>query len=174
MVRLVIDKGDASVPAEVHVLSLKEAIEKATAFHLDLVGINLQQDPPVIKAVNYKKLLYDQKKKIKAAAASSHDSTTEGLKKKPKEWSFKTGIDPNDLLRKLRNVVDYLEKGYQCNILIQTKRRHKRSVGGGEEEVNLIMSTIHDFCKDVVAPQTGPPVLKGNGRSLRLQPKRNK
>jgi len=178
-VRLVLDKGagDGKTPPEVNIVSLNDALKTAEEHNLDLIGININQDPPVIKAVNYKKLMYDQKKKQKKAkAASSLDESSEGIGKKPKEWSFKTGIDPNDLRRKLTSVVEYLKKGYQCNITIQTKGRHRYSDGGGKNEVDSIVDAINEYCVDYVSNKDLKPTSRegSNNKNLRLQPKRSK
>jgi len=170
-VRLVLDKG-LGEPPEVNVVPLNDAINQADEFNLDLIGINLNHSPPVIKAVDYKKLLYDEKKKAKEVPS---DPTAEGIKKKPKEFSFKTGIDINDLGRKLSNIVDFLTKGYQCNVQVQLKRRHKRSEDGGKNEISRIITTVNEYCGDYLSNKITPVNKEGSHTtSIRLQPKRNK
>ncbi|HQB47973.1 MAG TPA: translation initiation factor IF-3, partial [Bacteroidales bacterium] len=66
VVRLVGDNIEQSI------ISVKEAIEIAKQHELDLVEISPAANPPVCKLMDYKKFLYDQKKKqkeIKAKAA---------------------------------------------------------------------------------------------------------
>ena len=180
-VRLILDKEPGRTPPEVNIISLDEAITTASEYSLDLVGINLTQDVPVLKAVNYKKLLYDTKKKKKITDKNS-------IQKKPKEWSFKTGIDPNDLKRKLNTCVDYLKKGYQCNIVIQIKRKHKVWIKKNDdgtvddtivekpnEHVVSIINTVNEYCKDVISNKELTMVSKGSRghtKSIRLHPKR--
>jgi len=50
---------------EVGVYSTRDALAKATALELDLVMITEKAEPPVCRIVDYKKFLYDQKKKQK-------------------------------------------------------------------------------------------------------------
>ena len=47
------------------VVSVKEALKIAEEQELDLVEISPKADPPVCKVIDYKKFLYEQKKKQK-------------------------------------------------------------------------------------------------------------
>ena len=51
---------------ESKIISLKEALNKANELNLDLVEISPNAEPPVCKLIDYKKFIYDQKKKQKA------------------------------------------------------------------------------------------------------------
>ena len=82
-VRLLIDKGRGQ-KSEIEVMSLMEAIGKSTELEVDLVEINLQQEIPVISAVDFQKLLYAKSKSSSGAGASSSSST-----KPTKEFKFK-------------------------------------------------------------------------------------
>ena len=53
------------------VISSREAQAMAEAEELDLVMIAENADPPVCKIIDYKKFLYDQKKKQKEIAAKA-------------------------------------------------------------------------------------------------------
>jgi len=46
-------------------MPIKEALELARELGLDLVEISPNADPPVCKVIDYKKFLYQQKKKQK-------------------------------------------------------------------------------------------------------------
>ena len=46
-------------------MSIKDALRKAQESELDLVEISPNAEPPVCKIVDYKKFLYEQKKKQK-------------------------------------------------------------------------------------------------------------
>ena len=50
---------------EVGIYSTQEALKIAQSLELDLVEISPQADPPVCKAIDYKKFLYEKKKKEK-------------------------------------------------------------------------------------------------------------
>ena len=50
---------------EVGVYSTREALAKAEELELDLVEISPKADPPVCKIIDYKKFLYEPKKREK-------------------------------------------------------------------------------------------------------------
>ena len=55
--RLVVDEGRGN-PSSIEVVSLLQAMETARDLDVDLIGIDLEQDPPVVKASDYTKLAY--------------------------------------------------------------------------------------------------------------------
>lgn len=55
---------------------------------MDLVGINLQQEYPIIKAVDYNKLLYDESKKKSVKGTSGKVNTAQVRK----EFQFKVRL----------------------------------------------------------------------------------
>ena len=56
---------------EVGVYPFPQALEKAVELGLDLVEISPKADPPVCKIMEYKKFLYEQKKRDKAMKAKA-------------------------------------------------------------------------------------------------------
>jgi len=61
-VRLVIDRG-SDVKPDIKLMSLTQAIATTGELGVDLVAINLQQEYPILKAVDYNKLQYEESKK---------------------------------------------------------------------------------------------------------------
>ena len=51
------------------VMSVRDALSLAKELELDLVEISPKADPPVCRIIEYKKFLYDQKKKQKEMKA---------------------------------------------------------------------------------------------------------
>ena len=82
MVRLVIDEGPTQ-PSSIDVVPLREAMETAFDLDVDLIGINLNQDPPVVKAQDYTKLAYK---------ASAKKQQTKSDKKPTKEFKFRVSV----------------------------------------------------------------------------------
>ena len=123
-VRLVVDKG-AGNPPETDVVSLQSAIDTANHIGLDLMEISLQQDIPVIKALDYSRLLFEQSKssgggKQKGGGKKGKGGGGSGLA--VKEFKFKAGIADNDLERKAENMIKYLVKGHRCQVTIIASR----------------------------------------------------
>jgi translation initiation factor IF-3 len=86
------------------VLSAREAQAMAEAEELVLVMISETADPPVCKIIDYKKFLYDQKKKQKEIAAKA-------MKVVIKEIRFGPQTDDHDYEFKLKHARKFLEEG---------------------------------------------------------------
>jgi translation initiation factor IF-3 len=127
-------------PATVQVISLSTAIQLASQYEVDLLAINMEQDPPVIKAVNVQKLLYKESK-TSTGSSSSNAGSSSNQQKAVKEFQFKTCIGDHDLHRKVENMIAYLKKGHACQVMIQLNKRfakkntteHTNTVGEGSE-----------------------------------------
>jgi len=115
-VRLVVEtesRGDVST--ETKIVTLIEAIEQSSKLGLDLIGVSIEQSPPVIRAQDYAKMAYRASKRASKNEASK--------KKKPtKEIKFGAGIADNDLARKVGDVLKYLEKGHNCQVTATCRR----------------------------------------------------
>lgn len=91
--------------ATAQLLSLPQAIQLSLKEKLDLIGISLQQDVPVLRLDQYKAFLYRHEKENK--------TTT---RKTTKEVHMQHKIAPHDMERKLQQVTKFIEKGHICVI----------------------------------------------------------
>jgi len=162
-IRLLIDQGRES-PPDVQVLSLSKAITISGERSVDLVAINLKQDVPIVKAIDYQKFMYDQKKK-----SSGSNKNSNNTKKAVKEYSFRAGIQDNDLQRKAENMISYLEKGHNCQVVITVRRRYMTEDGMA---VSGTLERIQNFVQEYGEP-TGKMKQNGYGNraSLMFQPR---
>ncbi len=101
MVDVVRVVGENVEPA---VLSTPDALKLAKELELDLVEISPKADPPVCRIVEYKKFLYDQKKKQKEIKAKQQKVTV-------KEIRFGPNTDDHDFQFKLKHARKFLEEG---------------------------------------------------------------
>lgn len=86
-VRVVTDVGKKESPPQVTIQPLGEAYEHAKQLKLDLIEIDLKQTPPVLRAADYGKMMYQLKKKTKAVQASGGGTKQLATK----EYKFKVG-----------------------------------------------------------------------------------
>jgi len=130
-VRLVIDQGPTE-PSVIEVVNLLNAMETSLEMDVDLIAVALDKDPPVIKAVDFSKLAYRQQKAgvaPSAGAAKAATKTKKGKKKTvvdgkvTKEFKFRAKIETHDLERKVKNMIQYLSKGHNCQITVSASRR---------------------------------------------------
>src|SRR4249920_3055246 len=109
-VRLV---GDNVTPG---VYPTLEALQIARQLDLDLVEISPNADPPVAKAVEYKKFLYEKKKKEKEMKANSKQSEV-------KEIRFTPGTDDHDFDFKSKHAEKFLKEGNKVKCYVQFRGR---------------------------------------------------
>ncbi len=103
MVRLV---GEGVEP---RIVSSREAYNIAQDAGLDLVEISPSANPPVCKVMDYKKFLYDQKRKQKEIKAKS-------AKVVVKEIRLGPNTDDHDFNFKLKHAEKFLEDGAKVKV----------------------------------------------------------
>jgi len=86
------------------VMSTPAALALAKELELDLVKISPNADPPVCRIIEYKKFLYDQKKKQKEIKAKQQKVVV-------KEIRFGPNTDDHDFNFKLKHAKKFLEEG---------------------------------------------------------------
>ncbi|MCU0423139.1 MAG: translation initiation factor IF-3 [Bacteroidia bacterium] len=98
------------------VFSISEALKLAEELELDLVEISPNAVPPVCRIVDYKKFLYEQKKKKKELKANS-------VKQEVKEIRFGPNTDEHDFEFKLKHAEKFLNDGNKVRAFVFFKGR---------------------------------------------------
>lgn len=98
------------------IYNLKDALELADEQGLDLVEISPKASPPVCKIVDYKKFLYERKKKQKEIKAKT-------AKVVVKEIRLGPNIDDHDFNFKLKHAIKFLEDGAKVKVDVFFKGR---------------------------------------------------
>jgi translation initiation factor IF-3 len=93
-----------------------DALKIAQALELDLVEISPTADPPVVKAIDYKKFLYEKKKKEKEMKANAKQSEV-------KEIRFTPGTDDHDFDFKAKHAEKFLKEGNKVKCYVQFRGR---------------------------------------------------
>ena len=96
---------------ESKIISIKEALHKASEMNLDLVEISPNAEPPVCKLIDYKKFIYDQKKKQKAIKAKT-------IKVVVKELRFGPNTGEHDFNFKLKHAIKFLKDGFKVKAFV--------------------------------------------------------
>ncbi|HAI82818.1 MAG TPA: translation initiation factor IF-3 [Chitinophagaceae bacterium] len=94
----------------------QEALRIAQSLELDLVEISPNADPPVCKAIDYKKFLYEKKKKEKEMKANAKQSEV-------KEIRFTPSTDDHDFDFKAKHAESFLKEGNKVKAYVQFKGR---------------------------------------------------
>jgi len=101
---------------ETAILPLRDAIRVAEELELDLVEISPTANPPVCRVMDYKKFLYEQKKKQKEMKAKS-------AKVVIKEIRLGPNTDDHDFDFKLKHAQKFLEEGAKVKVDVFFKGR---------------------------------------------------
>lgn len=142
------------------IYSLKEALVIAQDLELDLVEINPKLDPPVCKILDYKKFLYEQKKKQKQLKAKQ-------TKVVVKEIRFGPQTDEHDYEFKKKNARKFLEEGSKVKSLVFFKGRSIVYKDQGEILLLRLARDLEDCAK-----VEQMPYMEGKRMFLILTPKK--
>ena len=96
---------------EPKVVSIDEALRISTSLGLDLVEISPNAEPPVCKVIDYKKFIYDQKKKQKAIKSKAQKVVI-------KELRFGPNTGEHDFNFKLKHAQKFLQDGAKVKAFV--------------------------------------------------------
>jgi translation initiation factor IF-3 len=142
------------------IMNTREAIRMAEEMGLDLVEISPTANPPVCKIVDYKKFLYERKKKQKEIKAKS-------AKVVVKEIRLGPNIDDHDFNFKLRHAIKFLEEGAKVKVDVFFKGRTIIYKEKGEYILLKFAADLEEFGKVEQLPR-----LEGKRMIMVIAPKK--
>lgn len=142
------------------IYNIKEAIEMAEDQGLDLVEISPAASPPVCKIVDYKKFLYERKKKQKEIKAKT-------AKVVVKEIRLGPNIDDHDFNFKLKHAIKFLEDGAKVKVDVFFKGRMIIYKEKGELVLLKFAQELEDYGKVERLPK-----LEGKRMIMIIAPKK--
>lgn len=143
---------------EPKVYSINDALEIARDLGLDLVEISPNAQPPVCKVVDYKKFLYDQKKKQKELKAKASKTVI-------KEIRFGPQTDDHDYTFKKNHAIKFLKEGSKVKAFVFFKGRSILFKEQGEILLLRFANELEDYGK----PEQ-MPVLEGKKMIMVIAP----
>jgi translation initiation factor IF-3 len=142
------------------IYNIREAIQMADEQGLDLVEISPTASPPVCRIVDYKKFLYEKKKKQKEMKAKS-------TKVIVKEIRLGPNIDDHDFNFKLKHAVKFLEDGAKVKVEVYFKGRMIVYKDKGELVLLKFAQELEEYGKVERLPK-----LEGKRMIMILAPKK--
>ena len=142
------------------VYSREEALRLSQELELDLVEISGNAVPPVCRIVDYKKFLYEQKKKQKEMKAKQVNVTV-------KEIRFGPNTDDHDFSFKLKHAQEFLKEGSKVRAYVFFKGR---SIVFKERGEILLLKFIQELA-DMGVPELLPK-LEGKKMFVVIAPKK--
>ena len=155
-VRLVGDNVEPSV------MPIREALDKSIEFGLDLVEISPNAKPPVVKIMDYKKFLYEQKKREKAMKAKASKVTV-------KEIRFGPNTDDHDYEFKKKHAEGFLKDGAKLKAYVFFKGRSIVYKDKGEILLLKLAQELEEVGKVEQLPR-----LEGKRMTMFIAPKNKK
>ncbi len=143
-------------------LSTTDALKIAREEGLDLVMISEKADPPVCKILDYKKFLYDQKKKQKEIKNNAQKVVV-------KEIRFGPNTDEHDFEFKKKHAVKFLEEGSKIKSYVFFKGRSILFKDKGEILLLRLATEVEEL--GIVESM---PKLEGKRMIMMLAPKKKK
>lgn len=147
---------------EPQVMSTAEAIKLAEAQELDLVEISPKAEPPVCKILDYKKFLYNQKKKQKELKAKQSKVII-------KEIRFGPNTDDHDFNFKLAHARKFLEEGSKLKAYVFFRGRTIVFKDRGE----ILLLKLAQELTDVGTVESMPK-LEGKRMTIMINSKKGK
>lgn len=147
---------------EVAVYPLKQALSIAEELGLDLVEISPNAEPPVCKVMEYKKFVYEQKKREKAMKAKA-------TKVVIKEIRFGPNTDDHDYEFKKKHGEKFLKEGAKLKAYVFFKGRSIIYKDQGEILLLKLAQELEEFGKVEQMPK-----LEGKRMTMFIAPKKSK
>jgi len=140
----------------------RQALSMADDQGLDLVEISPKADPPVCKIIDYKKFLYDQKKKQKEMKSKAQKVVV-------KEIRFGPNTDDHDFNFKLNHAEKFLEEGAKVKAYVFFKGRSILFKDKGEILLLRLAQSLEE-----IATVESMPKLEGKRMIMMIAPKKKK
>jgi translation initiation factor IF-3 len=131
-------------------MSSYEASKLAEENEMDLILINENQNPPIVRIEDYKKFLYDFEKAEKEKKKNSVKSVTKEIQLSPE-------ISDNDLNTKIKKGIEFLEDNNKIKCVLQLKGRQKATPQRGE----VVMLKYAAGVDEVGTPESLPKLDSG-------------
>lgn len=142
------------------VYQLSKALSIAQSLELDLVEISPKASPPVCKILEYKKFLYEQKKRDKVLKAKTSKIIV-------KEIRFGPNTDEHDYEFKKKHAEKFLKEGAKLKAFVFFKGR---SIIFKEKGQILLLRLAQDL--EDIGKVEQMPVLEGKKMIMFISPKK--
>ncbi len=147
---------------ETGIYNTRQAIDWAQEMDLDLVEISPKADPPVCKIIDYKKFVYDKKKKDKEIKART-------VKTVIKELRFGPNTDDHDFDFKLKHAKKFLEEGAKVRAYVHFRGRSIVFKDRGELLLLKLLKELEEYGAAEELPK-----LEGRRMFVIIAPKKKK
>lgn len=141
------------------ILSIGEAMDKASTLGLDLVELQPNSEPPVCKILDYGKYKYQAQKRANEARKKQKIIEVKEIKLRP-------NIDIHDYQVKMKAVHKFIEGGDKVKITLRFRGREMAHVELGTALLDRVRAEVEDYAKLESSPK-----MEGRQMIMVLAPK---
>ena len=141
------------------ILTIDDALRKADEFGLDLVELQPNAEPPVVKILDYGKYKYQAQKRASEARKKQKVIDVKEIKLRP-------NIDSHDYEVKMRSVRKFLGSGDKVKITLRFRGREMAHVELGSQLLERVREDIEEEAKIESLPK-----MEGRQMIMVLAPK---
>ncbi len=120
------------------VLPIQKANDLAREAGLDLVEVAPNADPPVCRISDFRKILYEKKRKAREAKRKQKHIDIKEIKIRPR-------IDKHDLMIKVKHAEEFLKAGNKVRVTMMFRGREMMYV----DQAKLLMDKVIEMLADV-------------------------
>ena len=142
------------------VMKRNEAMRLAQDMGLDLVEVGPDQNPPVVRLMDYGKFKFDQSKRAKEARKASR--ATSQLKK----VRLTAKIAENDVAQKTKRVLGFLQDGAKVQVFVRFRGRERAHPELAMDVLRRVAKGVADYAR-----LEQKPVMEGRTLSMMLAPR---
>lgn len=132
-------------------MSADKANALAKSAGLDLVLVADKEEPYVCRIMDFGRLQYDRKKKIR-------DQKKTHVAQKMKEVKFRIRIEKHDYDYKIQHAISFLQKGYKLKASLMFRGREMAHKDFGFELMTGVVEDLKEFGK----PESDPKLMGRN------------
>ncbi len=125
---------------------MKDALQEARKYDLDLVEVAPNANPPVCKILDYGKYKYELEQKLKRARKHQSQIVVKEIKLRPK-------IDKHDFEVKKKHVRRFLENGHKVKLFVWFRGREIVHPDIGEGLLQKMAEEVSDLGTVETAPK---------------------
>jgi translation initiation factor IF-3 len=153
--RLIDENGD-----QLGLFDVRDAQRLADERGMDLVEIAAQANPPVCRIMDFRKFVYEEKRREKASRKNQSRIEV-------KEMKFRPKIDVGDYETKKKHIIRFIESGAKVKVTIMFRGREMAH----PEQGLAILDKLTEELKDIAVVENKPK-LEGRNMHMLLGPQR--
>lgn len=134
---------------QVGVVALADALRMAQEAELDLVEVAPEAKPPVCKIVDFKKIIYEQKRRLR-------ESRKKQKVVEVKEVKMRLSIDKHDYETKINHAKQFLDDGNKVKVTFVYRGREQTHQERANRLLEQIMTDLDEVAVQEALNRIGP------------------